>query len=478
MRDLRRSPALRAELPGLDGAFDEGGMRGRLQAALLADGGIERCQRAQTMYAPGAGCLVRYRIEVRQPDGGGVVPALVIGRLFAEPRSAHTYLESRLAPLAGGMDGRPEVAPFATPVAVLEPLAMAVSLFPIDGELPTLVGATDPTAMLEILGDALPDARGGSFTPTGCHVDRGHYGREHRCVLRYIVHGRGPAGEEAAPVTVYGKVAADRRGAVTAAAVPQLRARLLGGGAPPFTVPRTFGFIEPLQLTLLEAIPGRPRIAELLKDRASSGRWGDGAALAGSIDTAARVAARLHGSGISLVPSRRIEDELNELGQALAALQRVTPGLAAEFERWLAATSACAAASDSQEACFSHGDFTHSQLVFSGERCGLVDFDTVCRAEPALDLGQFLAYLRMSARKAGISASPDGREATERLCARFLDAYATERGTGPGDRDALRARVRVYEMVSLLRLAFHSWQKFKTARLELALSLIRERGPA
>jgi aminoglycoside phosphotransferase (APT) family kinase protein len=241
-------------------------------------------------------------------------------------------------------------------------------------------------------------------------------------------------------------------------------------------VPRSFGFIEPLQLTLLEAIPGRPRIAELLKDRASSGV--DRAALAEAIDAAARVAARLHGSGISLVPSRRIEDELIELGQALAALQRVTPGLAAEFERWLVATSACAAASDSQQPCFSHGDFTHSQLIFSGERCGLVDFDTVCRAEPALDLGQFLAYLRMSARKAGSPASPDGREATERLCARFLDAYATERGTGPGDRDALCARVRVYEMVSLLRLAFHSWQKFKTARLDLALSLIRERGLA
>jgi hypothetical protein len=27
-------------------------------------------------------------------------------------------------------------------------------------------------------------------------------------------------------------------------------------------------------------------------------------------------------------------------------------------------------------------------------------FDTVCQAEPALDLGQFLAYLRLAVRKA------------------------------------------------------------------------------
>src|SRR3712207_8430077 len=42
----------------------------------------------------------------------------------------------------------------------------------------------------------------------------------------------------------------------------------------------------------------------------------------------------------------------------------------------------------------SHGDLTPGQILFDGARPGLLDFDTVCQAEPALDLGQFLAYLR------------------------------------------------------------------------------------
>src|SRR5437773_2381649 len=284
------------------------------------------------------------------------------------------------------------------------------------------------------------------------------------------------ADQEAGPVTVYGKVAADHRGALTAAVVPELRERVLRGEDSPFTVPRSFGFIEPLQLTLLEAVPGRPGIAALLKDRARNGRGDNGArALAASIEAAARVAAALHGSGLALGPKRGIDDELVELGHALAALQRVSPGLGAEFEGWLETLRACAVASDPGEPCLSHGGFTPSQLIFSGERCGLVDFDTVCRAEPALDLAQFLAYLRMNARKAGVPASADGNGATEQLCARFLGAYMIERGYGPRERDALRARVHPYEMVSLLRLAFHSWQKFKPARLELAVELIRER---
>src|SRR5436190_18986273 len=100
-RDLCRSSALRAELPGLEGAFDERVMRGHLHATLLEDERrvvIERCERAQAVYAPGDGCVVRYRIQVRDRSSGSLAPALVIGRLFADPRSARTYLQSRLAP--------------------------------------------------------------------------------------------------------------------------------------------------------------------------------------------------------------------------------------------------------------------------------------------------------------------------------------------------------------------------------------------
>src|SRR5207247_2001396 len=99
----------------------------------------------------------------------------------------------------------------------------------------------------------------------------------------------------------------------------------------------------------------------------------DGPTVERCIDAAARGGAVLHRSGIALGPRRGFDDELVELGHALAAMQRVSSGLVAEFDGWLEAIRACAAASDPGEPCLSHGDFTHSQLVFSGERCGLVD---------------------------------------------------------------------------------------------------------
>ena len=480
--DPRRSLALREELPGVHEAFDDRLMRRHLQAALFEDDGhrylIERCERGKAAYVPGEGCVVRYAIEVRGRVGSRMTPALVSARLFPSARSSRVHFESCLGPLAAALRGRSDVAPFATPVAVLEPLAMTVSLFPIDGDLPTLVGATDPATMLDILRDTLSGANGRPFIPLRCRVDVAHYPRQHHCVLRYTLEGARSAGEEAPRATVFGKVAWDHRGALAAAAVPELRERVLRGKSRPFTVPRSFGFVEPLRLVLLEAIPGAPRISQLLRERLNNEPAADGTpTLEDATDWAASVAAGLHTSGIGLGPSRRAEDELSELKQALAVLERVSPGLATGFQDWLASVAACAAASDPWPACFSHGDFSPSQLVFSGAQCGLIDFDTVCQAEPALDLGQFLAYLRLAACKAGGAASTDGNETSERVCARFLEAYMNACGYAPEERDRLQARVRLYEMVSLLRLVFHSWRKFKSARLALAVVLVLERLP-
>jgi len=142
-------------------------------------------------------------------------------------------------------------------VAVLEPLSMTVSLFPIDADLPTLVGATDPGRMLEILREAFRTTNGRPFTPIQCRVEVAHYPRQHHCVLRYTLEGPRSSGEEAPELTVFGKIAADDRGAVAAVGVAELREQVRRGKGRPFTVPRSLGFVEALRLTLLEGCSKR-----------------------------------------------------------------------------------------------------------------------------------------------------------------------------------------------------------------------------
>ena len=109
---------------------------------------------------------------------------------------------------------------------------------------------------------------------------------------------------------------------------------------------------------------------------------------------------------------------------------------------------------------FSHGDLTPSQLLFDGPRAGLLDFDKCCSAEAALDLGQFLAYLKFGLSKRGASR-------IDELPARFLQAYEAAGGTCPP-----AARIRAYEMAALVRIAARSWLQLKPQRLRVACEVI------
>jgi aminoglycoside phosphotransferase (APT) family kinase protein len=194
------------------------------------------------------------------------------------------------------------------------------------------------------------------------------------------------------------------------------------------------------------------------------------------IDTCAAAASLLHTSGIDLGQHRALAGELAPLRAGIGDLRRISPDLGAQLHGWLEDVVRAAARSDPLPHCFSHGDFTHTQLLFDGAAGGgLVDFDTVCQAEPALDLGQFLAYLRLEALKAHKTGAVAPTGLAESLCARFLDTYLRLASMPQADAALLRRRVELYEIISLLRIAEHSWQKLKATRMDHVLTVLEER---
>jgi aminoglycoside phosphotransferase (APT) family kinase protein len=106
-------------------------------------------------------------------------------------------------------------------------------------------------------------------------------------------------------------------------------------------------------------------------------------------------------------------------------------------------------------------------LLFADTSTGLIDFDTVTLGEPAIDLGHFTAYLRLSWAKASRGAHPERADA---LVDEFLAAY---RDRFEDRADATIDRVAGFELLSLVRSAIHSWLKLKADRLELTAPLIR-----
>ena len=294
------------------------------------------------------------------------------------------------------------------PARVLEELCMAVTTFPVVAALPTLVQATDPGRISAVLGSAV----------AGVDLVSLQGGRE-----------------------VFGKVGYTLAEDVLAA----LGARTLA-----VAVPRLVARCTELDLVLISPVPGtRPDV------RDPAGR--DAAIRAGAI-----AAVALHRSGVGAGAAHHLEDELARAERAL----EVIDGDAAELVRRLVPAQErardTAGRTRAQPAVLAHGDLTPSQLLVDGPQVGLVDLDGARQAEPAFDLGRFVAYLRVAAAKAG--AAP-----TAELGAHLLEAYHTAGGPPVDER-----RVEAWATAALVQMAAHSWRELKAGRVRLACAVLEE----
>jgi aminoglycoside phosphotransferase (APT) family kinase protein len=231
-----------------------------------------------------------------------------------------------------------------------------------------------------------------------------------------------------------------------------------------------------MQLLLLEGIPGSPDIGRMIPGlvRGDGGAAASGLNLRQSMVACAATAATLHTSVAALGPVRSLEDDLAQLSAELRMVKRISPDLGARLEEGMASLLQAALRTRAGPLSLAHGDFTYTQALFHGRDVGIVDLDNVCRGEPALDLGQFVAYLRVAVRKASLAASRPHEALSNELCDIFLSSYRDSAHLQ--DTDGLADRVRVYERLSLLRMVVRSWQQLKPARAANALAVLQERS--
>ena len=488
--DLPRSALFQKKVPALVEAFNAERMKTTLQKALLdlADGhySIVECVPGKALYLLDHIINMQYKLKILDSSNNEMITTLVNARLFQNAAACRAFLDEVLMPVAARMDGRPEIKPFAKPVANVEHLNMTLSVYPIDGLIPTLVDATNPSTMASLLAETLPVTLSGTFSIQEVQQFLAHYGRYKRCVLRYTIDGIQMETQTSQQVTVYGKVDADGLGGVTMDIISALRERLSEPELPyRFLIPRALGYFPDLQLLLMEALPGKPFFKPLFKawtgnnNRQTAGSENppheEDATLEKAIQTCAQIAATLHGSNIQLGPRTTLEIQVDKLLEETAVLSHVFPEVGAQVESWINQTVEFSQAYPAMPACFSHGDFTYTQLIFDGKNGGLVDFDSICQAEPAQDLGHYLAYQRLNIIKDQDPNSPFPPEAIEHLCALFLDTYIDVSKGWITDQAQLRGRVAIYELISLIRLTLHSWEKMKGSRLKQTMSLLEER---
>lgn len=460
------------ELPAVEETLDGGAMRERLQEALFGGTGsdfvVERCSPEKPLFVPGECLTVQYDVLARHHSSGETLESLVVGRLFASDSACADYMRRKLAPLMERVRGRPELAMFGAAATVIEPLAMLVHVWPVDGEMPTLVDAADPARMLGVFRTLLD----GELAAEECRIERVSYRRRRRCVLRYTVSGRAAGGARGEHV-VYGKLTPYGERALDGPDVEALRSHVGARDGFRFNVPSSLGWRPDLRLALFEAVPGEARIGTALRARLRGEATSHTPPLEEMIAIAARVAAALHGSGLELGAERGLEGRLRDLADEIAIARAFAPEFADRAEAWAERIAAHARRSEPLPFRLCHGDFKHAQLLFDGAGVGMVDLDRLGPAEPALDLGQFLATLRAHVCKSEKGAARSGLE--HALGDEFLRVYEREMGLEPAAARHLRQRTRLHELASLLRVALHSRQKLKDVRLDGATAVLEER---
>jgi ABC-type multidrug transport system fused ATPase/permease subunit len=469
--DALRSPALTRALPGLAEALTGSAMAPHLQRMLADDWELLACSPGKTLVEPRKGATLQYRLQLRCRGTAETVEHVVAGRLFPTVEAAEEW-QSQVDPLADHLDGRDDLSAFTWPALLVRELRLVLHAFPLDPELPGLVLATDPPELVEMLGPLLTGSVPG-LRLQGCRVEVVRY-RRGGCVLRYELAWRLQPSRRGLKQVVYGKVYGDGQGRLVGPAVTALRQHLLdtSGTALPFLAPRFQAYLPDLRLALLEAVPGSPLLPALIRARAgvAVAPGATGPTPEGAVVACARIAAALHQSSIPVGAPRTLAEEIDGVRAAVDDLAPMAPRLAGSLHRRLGAVGDLAL-DPPGPLVVAHGDLDPSQVLFDGPTTSLVDFDTVCLAEPALDLGQFTGHLAVAVRKAQDAAKVT-HDGAETLGSAFLREYL--RLSGSDEPDVLLARVAAYRTVALARLAVRSWCQLKPDRLRLTLALLGE----
>jgi hypothetical protein len=360
-------------------------------------------------------------------------------------------------------------------------LGLVVQAFPADNGLPGLA-ASCATERDGPLFSALEAAARIQLADPAWHLvsaeaEPVRYKPSSRCVLRYtlLLERAMPQGTIQRRLALFGKVYSDPEQACRLQAqMRQLYAEQVQAGQP--ILPRPLGAVEALGLTLHESIESPEGIeTEALRtglcdlrprfERGGSGEIRDLVIPTEELRMTANALARVHTGAVRPPGAPRTGSKEAQRARERAALLAAHNPAQADATQRLAGQLAArleAVQPDSYRPV--HGGFKPSQLLFLGQRVFLVDFDGFCLADPALDVGYFLAYLRPSGlwyHRAGM------RRWFEGAAASFVNVYRQalrERGLDEATTEGILQRTCLYEAAFLFKIATRRVHRLNSPR--------------
>jgi hypothetical protein len=358
---------------------------------------------------------------------------------------------------------------------------VTVQRFPHDSRLPALAESCAPVpgsaAFSALEGAARTCLSDNSWNVISATAEPVRYKPASRCVIRYrlVLQRATRDGRQQHNTTLFGKLYRHPEQAIAVHSTMQgLYAEQEQTDQP--VIPRPLAIAEMLGLSLNEAVPPiagaqlgasrgglcvmRPRFV-----RGRGGRILEPIIPDEELRLTATALARLHTSHVQPAGAPRTgATEAQRVIERAALIAARNPAQAQVVQRW--GNHLARRLEQLRPSVYgpAHGGFKASQLLFGHQQVFVMDLDGFCAADPALDVGYFLAYLRPSALWYGRAGM---RQWYEEAAARFIEAYArgsSQRGVDDVVLWGILERTRFYEAALLFKIATRRVNRLNSPR--------------
>lgn len=385
------------------------------------------------------------------------------------------------------------------PPGILQATAcgLALQTFPADNDLPSLAASCDTSTTSELFAQ-LQDAARMLLTDTRWQLLSAQavpvrYKPASRCVIRYDATLQHPNGQQRT-LSIFGKVYANPAQART---VQNLLQRLYteqsthqGSTIAGYTqqtplLPQPLLLMEHYGLTMNEAV--QPLTAQGILRTGTSvlqpimlqqrgGKMASPEPPSTALRLAAIALARLHTSTVdpgqaTLRPGAK---EAKRARERAALLANYYPSQATDIQALAHTLAQHLETLVPEHYRPAHGGFKASQLLYHDDAVSVVDFDGFCLADPALDVGYFLAYLRPS----GLWYGRQGMQAWfEAAADTFTTTYAraiTELDVSLSESTAILHRAQFYAAALLFKIATRRVNRLNSPRPSELASILAE----
>jgi thiamine kinase-like enzyme len=378
--------------------------------------------------------------SLQEPAGHASVKKLQDVKYKPSQRCVTTY-----ELIVGNPDGSPERT-----IGVLEftPKGVLPRLYTADERLPWLALATNMNHMRRLFSE-LP---GFGEQATLLEIIPVRYTPGLRCVIRYTVQT--PSGNE----LFYGKSFSENAERLKKTIIDLHQSSLENENMPLIASPVTVW--PDLEMIVQAAVPNGIEFTHFIYDQ----RY-DASVRESWMFKAGRALGVFHNNSTAPSETKTVYDDLRDLQEYSEIIDKIRADLAAKYEEVLQHLNTKVGQFQEPKAVASHGTMRTDQFLLQEDRLAMIDLDSYCWANPARDLGNFLAYLCWKAIR-----QPEHAQFVERAGRAFLEGYLNVHA------DIDERWLSVYQAASLLKIAGRRFRSLSYPEWPLITHLIQLAG--